>query len=125
MDEVNSVKEDKQAGDKITLTVYRISTGQMLNITVTLMDAHDLEGDDPAAESSQSTQDNSSGGYQDTFPVLWLVKQKNSWQKAGFPSGKLPFFRGCILIFTVERFDNAEDLAACAGQSGDRRDFPA
>ena len=70
MDEVNSVKEDKQAGDKITLTVYRISTGQMLNITVTLMDAHDLEGDDPAAESSQSTQDNSSGGYQDTFPFF-------------------------------------------------------
>ena len=69
MDEVNSVKEDKQAGDKITLTVYRISTGQMLNITVTLMDAHDLEGDDPAAESSQSTQDNSSG-YQDTFPFF-------------------------------------------------------
>lgn len=69
MDEVNSVKEDKQAGDKITLTVYRISTGQMLNITVTLMDAHDLEGDDPAAESRQSTQDNSSG-YQDTFPFF-------------------------------------------------------
>lgn len=70
MDEVNSVKEDKQAGDKITLTVYRISTGQMLNITVTLMDAHDLEGDDPAAESRQSTQDNSSSGYQDTFPFF-------------------------------------------------------
>ena len=66
MDDVNSVKEDKKAGDKITLTVYRISSGKMLNITVTLMDAHDLEGDDPAAESSQSTQDYS-GSYQNPF----------------------------------------------------------
>lgn len=71
MDEVNSVKENKQAGDKITLTVYRISTGQTLNVTVTLMDAHDLEGDDPAAESSRSTQDSNSGGsYQSPFPYF-------------------------------------------------------
>ena len=71
MDEVNDIKEDKQAGDKITLTVYRISTGKSLNITVTLMDAHDLEGDDPAAESSQSAQSGGSGGsggyYQNPF----------------------------------------------------------
>nr|WP_297171792.1 trypsin-like peptidase domain-containing protein [uncultured Agathobaculum sp.] len=68
MDEVNAIKEDKQAGDRITLTVYRISTGQMLNITVTLMDAHDLEGEDPAAESSQSSQ--SGGYYQSPFPFF-------------------------------------------------------
>ena len=73
MDDVNEIKENKQAGDKITLTVYRISTGKTLNITVTLMDAHDLEGDDPAAESSQSTQDDSSSGggyYQSPFPFF-------------------------------------------------------
>ena len=71
MDDVNEIKEDKQAGDKITLTVYRISTGKTLNITVTLMDAHDLEGDDPAEESSQSTQEDYSGGYyQSPFPFF-------------------------------------------------------
>ena len=68
MDDVNEIKEDKQAGDRITLTVYRISTGQMLNITVTLMDAHDLQGEDPAAESGQSAQ--SGGYYQSPFPFF-------------------------------------------------------
>ena len=72
MDDVNEIKENKQAGDKITLTVYRLSTGKTLNITVTLMDAHDLEGDDPATESNQSTQDDSSSGgyYQSPFPFF-------------------------------------------------------
>ena len=54
MDDVNEIKENKQAGDKITLTVYRISTGKTLNITVTLMDAHDLEGDDPAPRAARA-----------------------------------------------------------------------
>lgn len=54
MDKVNEVKQDKKAGDKLTLSVYRISTGKTVNITITLTDSHDLEGDDPNAETQQS-----------------------------------------------------------------------
>ena len=65
MDDVNTVKEGKKAGDKLTLSVYRISTGKTLNITVMLTDAHDLEGDDPAAatQQQQNQNDNSGSGY--------------------------------------------------------------
>ena len=70
MDDVNEVKEDKKAGDKITLTVYRISTGKRLNVTITLMDAHDLEGEDPAAQDAQSQQDDGSQYYQSPFPFF-------------------------------------------------------
>ena len=38
MDKVNELKQDKKAGDKLTLSVYRISTGKTLNITITLTD---------------------------------------------------------------------------------------
>ena len=48
MDEVNTVKAAKKAGDKLTLSVYRISEDKTINLTITLTDAHDLEGDDPA-----------------------------------------------------------------------------
>ncbi len=42
MDKVNELKQDKKAGDKLTLSVYRISTGKTLNITITLTGfAHD------------------------------------------------------------------------------------
>ena len=53
---------DLAAGDKLTLTVYRISTGKTLNITITLTDSHDLEGDDPNArtQQSQSSQNDNS-----------------------------------------------------------------
>ena len=54
MDTVNELKQDKKAGDKLTLSVYRISTGKTLNITITLTDSHDLEGDDPNAQTQQS-----------------------------------------------------------------------
>ena len=63
MDDVNSVKENKKAGDKLTLTVYRISEERRLNITVALMDAHDLEGEDPAAQQQESQSGQSGGGY--------------------------------------------------------------
>lgn len=59
MDKVNELKQDKKAGDKLTLSVYRISTGKTLNITITLTDSHDLEGDDPNAQSQSSQNDNS------------------------------------------------------------------
>ena len=70
MDDVNEIKEDMKAGDKITLTVYRLSTGKTLNLTVTLTDAHDLEGEDPEAEqSTQNSQSDSSQypQYQNPF----------------------------------------------------------
>lgn len=69
MDDVNAIKEDMKAGDKITLTVYRISTGKTLNLTVTLTDAHDLEGEDPAEESTQNSQSGNSQypQYQNPF----------------------------------------------------------
>ena len=65
MDEVNTVKADKKAGDKLTLSVYRISEDKTINLTITLTDAHDLEGDDPAAatQQQQNQNDNSGGGY--------------------------------------------------------------
>ena len=62
MDKVNELKQDKKAGNKLTLSVYRISTGKTLNITITLTDSHDLEGDDPNArtQQSQSSQNDNS-----------------------------------------------------------------
>ena len=76
MDKVNELKQDKKAGDKLTLSVYRISTGKTLNITITLTDSHDLEGDDPNAQTqqSQSSQNDNSqqndgyGSYGFTSP---------------------------------------------------------
>lgn len=68
MDEVNTVKADKKAGDKLTLSVYRISEDKTINLTITLTDAHDLEGDDPAAatqqqQTQQNQNDYSGSGY--------------------------------------------------------------
>ena len=66
MDEVNTVKADKKAGDKLTLSVYRISEDKTINLTITLTDAHDLEGDDPAEtqqQTQQQSQNDNSGSY--------------------------------------------------------------
>ena len=64
MDEVNTVKADKKAGDKLTLSVYRISEDKTINLTITLTDAHDLEGDDPAETQQQNqSQNDNSGNY--------------------------------------------------------------
>ena len=64
MDKVNELKQDKKAGDKLTLSVYRISTGKTLNITITLTDSHDLEGDDPNAQTQQSQSSQSDNSQQ-------------------------------------------------------------
>ena len=76
MDKVNELKQDKKAGDKLTLSVYRISTGKTLNITITLTDSHDLEGNDPNAQTQQSQssqndnsqQNDSYGSYRFSSP---------------------------------------------------------
>ena len=62
MDEVNTVKADKKAGDKLTLSVYRISEDKTINLTITLTDAHDLEGDDPAETQQQNQSQNDNYG---------------------------------------------------------------
>jgi len=64
MDKVNELKQDKKAGDKLTLSVYRISTGKTLNITITLTDSHDLEGNDPNAQTQQSQSSQSDNSQQ-------------------------------------------------------------
>ena len=64
MDKVNELKQDKKAGDKLTLSVYRISTGKTLNITITLTDSHDIEGNDPNAQTQQSQSSQSDNSQQ-------------------------------------------------------------
>lgn len=57
MDGVNAVKDKLSAGDKITLTLYRMSTGKTLTVSFALNDQHDLQGNDPAlAEESEQSQ---------------------------------------------------------------------
>jgi serine protease Do len=73
MTEVNNAKGDLKAGDTVKLTVYRMSTGQTLELTITLTDEHDLEGDDPAASQSQSSSGYSqSGGYSTQDPFSYF-----------------------------------------------------
>ena len=66
MDGVNAVKDKLSAGDKITLTLYRMSTGKTLTVSFALNDQHDLQGDDPALsqESEQSQYSQSQDGQQ-------------------------------------------------------------
>ena len=66
MDGVNAVKDELSAGDKITLTLYRMSTGKTLTVSFALNDQHDLQGDDPALsqESEQSQYSQGQDGQQ-------------------------------------------------------------
>ncbi len=61
MDGVNAVKDELSAGDKITLTLYRMSTGKTFTVSFALNDQHDLQGDDPAL-SQESEQNQYSQG---------------------------------------------------------------
>lgn len=62
MDEINEIKENMKAGDKLKLTVYRPSQQKSLDVTITLTDAHDLEGTDPATQQQQQQQYNYNQG---------------------------------------------------------------
>lgn len=66
MDGVNAVKDKLSAGDKITLTLYRMSTGKTVTVSFALNDQHDLQGDDPALsqESEQSQYSQGQDGQQ-------------------------------------------------------------
>ena len=74
MDEINEIKEDMKAGDKLRLTVYRPSQQKSLDITITLTDAHDLEGTDPATQQQQQynyNQGNNGSTYIDPFQYFF------------------------------------------------------
>ena len=58
MDEINEVKENMKAGETLTLKLYRVSTGKELTVSFALNDQHDLEGEDPSEQKSQSQQSN-------------------------------------------------------------------
>lgn len=53
MNEINDIKSGLKAGDTLTLTVYRPSAQKALDLRITLTDAHDLEGSDPAQQTPQ------------------------------------------------------------------------
>ena len=62
MDEINAVKSGLSAGDSITLTVHRLSTGEELDITFALNDEHDFAGDDPAAARNDTASNSGQNG---------------------------------------------------------------
>lgn len=63
MDEINAAKKDKKAGDQLRLTVYRMSTGKTMNITILLADQYELAGDTSSQQQQQQQSRGSSGGY--------------------------------------------------------------
>lgn len=74
MDEINEIKEDMKAGDKLKLTVYRPSQQKNIDVTITLTDAHDLEGTDPATQQQQQynyNQGNNGNTYIDPFQYFF------------------------------------------------------
>lgn len=76
MDGVNAVKDELSAGDKITLTLYRMSTGKTFTVSFALNDQHDLQGDDPAlsqeSEQSQSSQGQDGQQYYNQNPFNYF-----------------------------------------------------
>lgn len=62
MDEINAVKEEMKAGDKLDITVYRMSAGKFIDLTITLTDQHDLSDDSTAAQS-ETGQGQGENGY--------------------------------------------------------------
>ncbi|MDO5547600.1 MAG: trypsin-like peptidase domain-containing protein [Eubacteriales bacterium] len=55
MSDINTIKEDFSAGDKMTLTVYR--SGKTKDIEITLMDESDLDSSSSSSSSSGSEED--------------------------------------------------------------------
>lgn len=76
MDGVNAVKDKLSAGDKITLTLYRMSTGKTFTVSFALNDQHDLQGDDPAltqeSEQSQYSQGQNDQQYYNQNPFNYF-----------------------------------------------------
>ncbi len=57
MAEINKAKEGMKAGDKLTLRLYRLSTGKELTVSFALNDQHDLQGIDPQMQAQQQQQE--------------------------------------------------------------------
>ncbi len=53
MAEINKIKDGMKAGDKLTLRLYRLSTGKELTVSFALNDQHDLQGVDPQMQVQQ------------------------------------------------------------------------
>ena len=63
MEEINAVKEEMQAGDRMTLTIYRMSTGEEFDCTFLLNDEHDFQGEDPALAQNNDRVNNRQEQY--------------------------------------------------------------
>ncbi len=64
MDEINAIKETKKAGDQLKIQVYRMSTGKLVDLTITLTDEHDLEDDASSQQQiPQELPQQGDGGY--------------------------------------------------------------
>ncbi len=76
MAEINKVKDGMKAGDKLTLRLYRLSTGKELTVSFALNDQHDLQGIDPQMQAQQQQQEQQQQqqrrrGYNDPFSFFF------------------------------------------------------
>ncbi len=71
MDEINKAKEELNAGDSMTLTVYRISTGETMDITITLADENDLTNTTTTTTTQNSDSNGSEGNNAETYTFPW------------------------------------------------------
>lgn len=71
MDEINAVKDGMKAGDKITLKLYRISTGKEFSVSFALNDQHDLEGADPSQQQRQQVPQQQERYYNNPFSYFF------------------------------------------------------
>jgi serine protease Do len=66
MSDINTIKQDFSAGDKMTLTIYR--SGETMDIEITLMDESDLTSTTSTTDSSSQSSSGSSSSGSSTNP---------------------------------------------------------
>ena len=64
MDEINAIKEELKAGDKLKIKVYRMATGKTVDLTITLTDEHDLSNDNSQQAKQLLPEPGSNGNSQ-------------------------------------------------------------
>ena len=67
MDEINAIKEELKAGDKLKIKVYRMASGKTVDLTITLTDEHDLS-DDNNQQNNQLLPEPGDNGYSQQNP---------------------------------------------------------
>lgn len=67
MDEINAIKEELKAGDKLKVKVYRMASGKTVDLTITLTDEHDLS-DDSNQQNNQLLPEPGDNGYSQQNP---------------------------------------------------------